>query len=80
MVVNSNVKLLDGTVISQGDGLEVRVDSIVAGGVEALQLMREGARWQIAVPPAMAHGAGGRMPAIGPNETLVGVVELVAVK
>ncbi len=52
----------------------------IAGGIEVLQLMRVGSRWQIVVPPDMAHGAGGQMPKIGPNETIVGVIELVAIK
>ena len=42
--------------------------------------MRTGSRWQIVVPPALAHGGGGRMPKIGPNETIVGVIEMVAIK
>ena len=42
--------------------------------------MRVGARWQIVVPPELAHGAGGRMPKIGPNESVVAIVELVAIK
>ncbi len=80
VVLNGKVTLLDGTVISEGDGIETRVDAAIDGGIEALQLMRVGARWQIAVPPELAHGAGGRMPKIGPNETIVGIVELVAIR
>ncbi len=80
VVLNGKVTLLDGTVINQGQGAETRVDASIDGGIEALQLMRVGSRWQIVVPPEMAHGAGGRMPKIGPNETIVGVIELVAIK
>ena len=80
VVLNGKVTLLDGTVIKQGQGAETRVDAAIDGGIEALQLMRVGSRWQIVVPPVMAHGAGGRMPKIGPNETIVGDVELVAIK
>ncbi len=80
VVLNGKVTLLDGTVINQSQGAETRVDAAIDGGIEALQLMRVGARWQIAVPPELAHGAGGRMPKIGPNETVVGIIELVAIK
>ena len=80
VVINGKVTLLDGTVINQGNGAETRVDAAIDGGIEALQLMRVGSRWQIVVPPDMAHGAGGRMPKIGPNESIIGVIELLAIK
>ena len=80
VVLNGKVTLLDGTVIHQGQGAETRIDASIDGGIEALQLMRVGSRWQIVVPPDMAHGAGGQMPKIGPNETIVGVIELVAIR
>ncbi len=80
VVLNGKVTLLDGTVIDQTDGGETRVDATIEGGIEALQLMRVGSRWQIVVPPNLAHGAGGRMPKIGPNEMIIGVIELVAIK
>ena len=80
VVVDGKMTLLDGTVIKEGEGFETRMDAAFAGGAEALQLMRVGARWQIAVPAELAHGAGGRMPKIGPNETIVGLIELVAIK
>ncbi|MEE8459519.1 MAG: FKBP-type peptidyl-prolyl cis-trans isomerase, partial [Phycisphaerales bacterium] len=79
-VISGKVTLLDGTVINQSQGAETRVDAAIDGGIEALQLMRVGCRWQIVVPPDMAHGPGGQMPKIGPNETIVGVIELVAIK
>ena len=80
VVLDGKISLLDGTVIMEGSGAETRVDAAVAGGAEALQLMRVGSQWQIAVPPEMAHGAGGRMPKIGPNESIIGVIELLAIK
>lgn len=80
VILNERVTLLDGTVISEADGVETRVDAIIEGGITALQRMKVGDRWQVAVPPALAHGAAGRMPLIGPNESIVGVVELVAIK
>lgn len=80
VVISGNVTLLDGTVISEGSNLEIRVDTAVEGGIEALTLMHVGDKWQIAVPPELAHGAGGRMPTVGPMESMVGIVELVAIK
>ena len=80
VILNERVTLLDGTVISEADGVEIRVDAIIEGGIDALRRMKTGGLWQVAVPPALAHGAGGRMPLVGPNESIIGVVELVAIK
>ncbi len=80
VVLNEQVSLLDGTVISEALGGETRVADVIEGGIEALQLMKVGSKWQIAVPPDGAHGPGGQMPLIGPNQTIVGIVELVAIK
>ena len=80
VVLSGRVTLLDGTVISEALGGETRVADVIEGGVEALQLMKVGSKWQVVVPPALAHGPGGQMPLIGPNQTIIGVVELVAIK
>ena len=80
MILNERVTLLDGTVISEADGVETRVDAVIEGGITALQRMKVGDTWQVAVPPALAHGAAGRMPLIGPNESIIGIVELVAIR
>ena len=42
--------------------------------------MKVGGRRQLVIPPDMAYGAQGSPPAIGPNETLVFVVDLLAVQ
>ena len=80
VVLSGQVTLLDGTVISEALGGETRLADVIEGGVEALQLMKVGSKWQVAVPPELAHGPGGQMPMIGPNQTIIGVVELVAIK
>jgi len=36
--------------------------------------------WLIAIPPALAHGPGGKYPEIGPNVTLFAEVELIRFK
>lgn len=80
VVVKAQVTLLDGTVIDEGEAEVIRVDGVVEGATRLLQMMNVGAKWQVAVPPALAHGPGGRLPDIGPNETFVGVVELMEIK
>ena len=39
--------------------------------------MRTGGRRQLTIPPELAYGAEGSPPAIGPNETLVFVVDML---
>jgi FKBP-type peptidyl-prolyl cis-trans isomerase len=80
VVVDAEVKLLDGTTVLEGNGMAVRIEGALPGAAEFLGLMRGGDRWQVAIPPDRAFGAAGRAPNIGPNETLVGIVELLAVK
>ena len=53
--------------------------SLITGWKEALKLMPAGSRWQIAIPPQLAYGERGVGGDIGPNETLLFDVELVAV-
>jgi peptidylprolyl isomerase len=42
--------------------------------------MRRGGRRMLTIPPELAYGAQGFPPAIGPNETLVFVVDLLAIQ
>jgi FKBP-type peptidyl-prolyl cis-trans isomerase len=42
--------------------------------------MREGGRRQLVIPPDLAYGRQGSPPDIGPNATLVFVVDLVSVQ
>ena len=53
------------------------VTGVIPGWVEALQLMRKGAKWKLAIPPHLAYGANGAGRMIGPNATLLFEVELV---
>ena len=42
--------------------------------------MKVGGRRQLVIPPDLAYGAEGSPPSIGPNETLVFVVDLLNVE
>lgn len=55
------------------------VGGVIPGWTEALQLMQEGAQWQIFIPAKLAYGERGAGPMIGPNATLIFDVELVKV-
>lgn len=53
---------------------------VISGWDQGLLGMRVGGRRELVIPPSMAYGADGRPPKIGPNETLVFVVDLVGVR
>lgn len=76
--------LIDGTVfdssVDRGEPVSFPVNQVIPGWTEALQLMKEGDKWQLFVPADLAYaerGAGGK---IGPNSTLVFEVELISVE
>ena len=52
---------------------------VIAGWTEALQLMKEGSKWMIYVPWQLAYGEKGSGKLIGPRETLIFEVELIAI-
>jgi len=60
-----------------GQPLVFQIDSVLEGWQEVLPLMREGAYWQVFLPPEMAFGVRGDPPQIGPNEALKFEIELV---
>ncbi|MAH73372.1 MAG: hypothetical protein CBC09_05055 [Cellvibrionales bacterium TMED49] len=73
-------RLLDGTEfdssLKRGVPAQFGVTQVIPGWTEALQLMREGAKWELFIPADLAYGPAGQGP-IGPNETLVFEVELL---
>ena len=52
---------------------------VIAGWDQGVAGMKVGGRRQLTIPPALAYGARGAPPVIGPNETLVFVVDLLEV-
>lgn len=52
---------------------------VIAGWDQGIVGMKEGGRRRLTIPPDLAYGPAGAPPAIGPNETLIFVVDLVEV-
>ncbi|MEL7937304.1 FKBP-type peptidyl-prolyl cis-trans isomerase [Pseudomonas delhiensis] len=72
--------LVDGTVFDssyqRGQPAEFPVGGVIAGWVEALQLMNTGSKWRLHVPAELAYG-GQAVGSIPPHSTLVFDVELL---
>ncbi len=75
--------LMDGTEFDNSykrdEPAEFGLEGIIPGWTEALQLMKEGAKWKIFVPPALAYGEQGKPPRIPPNSLLIFELELLEV-
>ena len=76
--------LIDGTVFDssydRGEPAEFGVTQVIAGWVEALQLMPEGSKWRLFVPSDLAYGSRGAGQHIQPDSTLIFDVEVLEVK
>lgn len=53
---------------------------VIAGWDQGVAGMKVGGRRRLTIPPELGYGARGAGGAIGPNETLVFVVDLLAVR
>jgi FKBP-type peptidyl-prolyl cis-trans isomerase FklB len=75
--------LIDGTVfdssVERGTPATFGVTQVIAGWVEALQLMKAGSKWRLYIPSNLAYGPQGAGGFIGPNATLIFDVELLKV-
>jgi peptidylprolyl isomerase len=58
----------------------VGAGNVIPGWDRGLVGMRKGGRRMLTIPPELAYGRSGSPPFIGPNETLVFVVDLVDIK
>ena len=76
--------LIDGTEFDssykRGQPVTFPVSGVIPGWTEALQLMGEGAKWQIFVPSNLAYGERGAGGVIGPNATLIFEIELISIQ
>jgi len=53
-------------------------NQVIAGWMEAMQLMPVGSKWELVCPPDVAYGASGQGEAIPPQSTLVFTMELIS--
>jgi len=53
---------------------------VIPGWDQGFEGMKVGGRRELILPPELAYGSAGAPPAIGPNEALVFVIDLLAIK
>ncbi|WP_198683619.1 FKBP-type peptidyl-prolyl cis-trans isomerase [Peristeroidobacter agariperforans] len=84
VTVHYRGRLIDGTefdsTYSRGEPYSTSAKALIEGWAEALQLMSEGARWELYVPANLAYGEAGSPPYVGPNAVLIFEVELLEIE
>ncbi|ADJ28039.1 FKBP-type peptidyl-prolyl cis-trans isomerase [Nitrosococcus watsonii] len=84
VVVNYRGTLVDGTVFDssyeRGEPVTFKVNGVIKGWQQALQLMPVGSKWKVFIPSDLAYGERGAGRLIGPNETLIFDIELLEIK
>jgi len=84
VTVNYKGTLIDGTEFDssykRGQPATFPVNGVIPGWTEALQLMKEGSKWQVFIPSNLAYGERGAGNQITPNAVLIFDVELISVK
>lgn len=83
VTVHYTGRLIDGTVfdssVERGEPATFGVTQVIPGWVEALQMMKQGAKWRLFIPSALAYGPNGAGGVIGPDATLLFDVELIKI-
>lgn len=84
VTTNYRGTLIDGTEFDssykRGQPATFPVSGVIPGWTEALQLMKEGAKWELYLPSSLAYGDRGAGKEIGPNAALIFEVELISIK
>lgn len=79
VTVHYRGQLIDGNEFdssyTSGEPAKFKLSEVIPGWTEGLQLMKEGAIWQLFVPAELAYGEKGKLA----NRTLIFEVELIAV-
>ena len=80
VLVHYSCTLTDGTIVDStyrsGEAKVLVVRELVRGFQEALQLMKVGSHFRVAVPTELGYGERGVRGAVGPNEPLIFEIEL----
>ncbi|MFT4521956.1 MAG: FKBP-type peptidyl-prolyl cis-trans isomerase [Bacteroidia bacterium] len=75
-------RFIDGKIFDSsvgGEPITFKVGGVIPGWTEALQLMKEGGKYELFIPSNLAYGPRGR-EGIPPNSALTFEIELIKVK
>jgi FKBP-type peptidyl-prolyl cis-trans isomerase FklB len=83
VTVNYRGTLINGTEFDssykRNKPATFRVNQVIPGWTEALQLMKVGSKWQLFIPPNLAYGERGAGASIPPDSALIFEVELISI-
>lgn len=84
VTVDYTGRLIDGRIFDssekQGKPITFKVDQVIPGWTEVLQLMPAGSTWEVYIPANLAYGQQAVGPMIGPNEALIFNIHLISVQ
>lgn len=84
VTVHYEGKLMDEQIFDssyqRGQPIDLKLNQVIQGWTEGLQLMNTGAKYKLYVPSDLGYGERGAGAKIGPNETLIFDIELIAIK
>jgi FKBP-type peptidyl-prolyl cis-trans isomerase FklB len=84
VTVHYHGTLISGNVfdssVKRGQPATFPLNGVIKGWQEILPLMPTGSKWKVVIPPNLAYGERGAGSSIGPNETLIFEIELLAIK
>jgi FKBP-type peptidyl-prolyl cis-trans isomerase FkpA len=84
VLVHYRGTLLSGSVFDSSyknnQPIEFPLNGVIPGWTEGVQLIKEGGKIRLFIPPNLAYGARGAGSVIGPNETLIFEIELLKVR
>jgi len=76
----SNGEEFDSSYEGEAFSFTIGQGQVIPGWEQGVAGMREGGRRQLIIPPDLAYREEGRPPQIGPNDTLVFVIDLLRVE
>jgi len=84
VTVQYRARLIDGSEFESsynyGKPSNFEVSKMIKGWKEGIQLMKEGAKWEMYIPPELAYGKMGRGKTVPPHSALIFEVELISVQ
>jgi FKBP-type peptidyl-prolyl cis-trans isomerase FkpA len=83
VTVNYRGTMIDGTEFDssykRGEPSTFKLNQVIPGWTEGLQLMPVGSKYRLFLPPKLAYGEHGAGGVIGPNQALIFDVELLKI-